>query len=107
MINFLSQPVILDIPLESAGFYLANIYWMGALVGRFIGSYLLTRIPAPRLLMIAAAAAVLLCLTVVAATGPVAGWAALAVGLCNAIMFPTIFTHTLERAKDSQPATSG
>ena len=107
MINFLSQPVILDIPLESAGFYLANIYWMGALVGRFIGSYLLTRIPAPRLLMIAAAAAVLLCLTVVAATGPVAGWAALAVGLCNAIMFPTIFTITLERAKVSQPATSG
>lgn len=107
MINFLNQPEIMDLPLESAGFYLANIYWMGALAGRFIGSYLLTRLPAPRLLMAAAAVASLLCLTVALSGGLVAGYAALAVGLFNSIMFPTIFTITLERSGVSQASTSG
>lgn len=107
MINFLNQADVLDLPLESAGFYLANIYWMGALVGRFIGSYLLTRIAAPRLLAVAATVASLLCLTVALASGPVAGYAALAVGLFNSIMFPTIFTITLERAGVAQSSTSG
>jgi MFS transporter, FHS family, L-fucose permease len=107
MINFLNQPNIMNLPLEIAGLYLANIYWMGALIGRFIGSYLLTRIAAPRLLAIVAAIASILCLTVAFTGGPLAGYAALAVGLFNAIMFPTIFTITLERAGVSQSSTSG
>jgi FHS family L-fucose permease-like MFS transporter len=37
----------------------------------------------------------------------VAGALALAVGLLNAIMFPTIFTITLERSTASTAATSG
>ena len=36
-----------------------------------------------------------------------AGYAALSVGLFNSIMFPTIFTITLERAGVSQASTSG
>lgn len=107
MINFLNQPEIMDLPLEIAGFYLANIYWMGALIGRFLGSYLLTRLAAPKLLMGAASIASLLCLTVAFSGGPLAGYAALAVGLFNSIMFPTIFTITLERAGVSQASTSG
>lgn len=107
MINFLNQKEILNLPLETAGFYLANIYWMGALIGRFLGSYLLTRIAAPKLLMGAASVASLLCLTVAFSGGPLAGYAALAVGLFNSIMFPTIFTITLERAGVSQASTSG
>jgi len=107
MINFLNQPDVLNLPLETAGFYLGNFYWMGALVGRFVGSYLLTRIAAPRLLAVAAATAVLLCLTVVVFEGAVGAYAALAVGLFNSIMFPTIFTITLERAGVPQPSTSG
>lgn len=107
MINFLNQPDIMGLPLEIAGFYLANLYWMGALVGRFIGSYLLTRVRAPVLLGLAASAATALCLIVALTSGPVAAYAALAVGLFNSIMFPTIFTITLERAGVSQSATSG
>jgi FHS family L-fucose permease-like MFS transporter len=107
MINFLNQPDVLGLPLQTAGFYLANIYWMGALAGRFLGSWLLTRIAAPRLLAAAAAAASALCLIVLLAGGPLAGWSALAVGLFNSIMFPTIFTITLERAAAPQSATSG
>lgn len=107
MINFLNEKEILNLPLATAGDYLANIYWMGALVGRFIGSYLLTRISAPRLLKFAAAVASILCLIVAFTSGPVAAYAALSVGLFNSIMFPTIFTITLERAGVAQSSTSG
>ncbi|KAF0185258.1 MAG: sugar MFS transporter [Hyphomonadaceae bacterium] len=107
MINFLNQSEVLDISLEKAGFYLANVYWMGALAGRFIGSGLLTRIAAPRLLGLAAVIAALLCATVMLTNGPVAACAALAVGFFNSIMFPTIFTITLDRAGIARSATSG
>jgi FHS family L-fucose permease-like MFS transporter len=49
----------------------------------------------------------LLCLTVLASHGSVAGYAALAIGFFNSIMFPTIFTLTLERSGVSQSSTSG
>jgi FHS family L-fucose permease-like MFS transporter len=52
-------------------------------------------------------AAGLLCLIVLAAHGPVAGSAALAIGFFNSIMFPTIFAITLERSGVSQASTSG
>jgi FHS family L-fucose permease-like MFS transporter len=107
MINFLHQTDILDVPFEAAGFYLANVYWMGALIGRFAGSYLLMRTEAPPLLAGAAVAAAGLCLLVVVQKGPVAAYAALAVGLCNSIMFPTIFSITLERSRAPNAATSG
>jgi FHS family L-fucose permease-like MFS transporter len=107
MINFLNQKDILGLPFEVGGQYLANIYWTGALVGRFIGSFLLTRIAAPRLLTICAMMAAILCAVAFTTTGPVAAYAALGVGLFNSIMFPTIFTITLERSGVSQSSTSG
>lgn len=107
LINFLSQPDILDIPLETAGFYLANVYWMGALIGRFAGSVLLTRVSAAHLLLFAAVVAGLLCLIGAVTVGPVAAFATLAVGLFNSIMFPTIFSLTLERSSAPRSSTSG
>ena len=107
MINFLNQRSVLALPFDDAGGYLANFYWGGALCGRLIGTALLTRIPATRLLAGCGIVAGLLCLTVVTTTGPVAGYSALAIGLFNSIMFPTIFTITLERSGVSQSSTSG
>lgn len=107
MINFLHQPGVLDLPLEQGGRYLANFYWGGALVGRLIGSVVLTRVAAPRLLLGCGTAATFLCLTVLLGSGPLAGYAALAVGLFNSIMFPTIFTLTLERSDAAPSSTSG
>ncbi len=107
MIGFLASPDTLGLPLATAGLYLANAYWGGALVGRFVGSWLLTRVPAARLLAIAALAAAILCATALLVRGPVAAWCALSVGLFNSIMFPTIFSLTLERSSAAPPATSG
>jgi FHS family L-fucose permease-like MFS transporter len=107
MINFLNQGSVLGIPFERAGAYLANFYWGGALLGRLVGTALLTRIRATRLLAACAIVASALCVTVLATNGPVAGYAALAIGFFNSIMFPTIFTITLERSGVSQSSTSG
>lgn len=107
MINFLNQRQILGLPLEDAGGYLANFYWGGALCGRLVGTLLLTRFPAARLLAACGIAATLLCATVLVSNGPVAGYAALAIGFFNSIMFPTIFSITLDRSRVSHSATSG
>jgi MFS transporter, FHS family, L-fucose permease len=104
--NFLHQVDVFDVPLERAG-KMVSFYWSGAMVGRFIGSFLLTRMRASVLLTAVAAVAALLCLTVNRAPNELAGWAALAVGLFNSIMFPVIFTLTLERSTASRAATSG
>ena len=107
MINFLNQGSVLALPFDDAGAYLANFYWGGALLGRLVGTALLTRIRATRLLASCGMVAALLCTTVLVGRGPVAGYAALSIGFFNSIMFPTIFTITLERSGVSQSSTSG
>jgi FHS family L-fucose permease-like MFS transporter len=106
MALFLNSPDVWDIPLQTAGYYV-SLYWFGAMVGRFAGSALMVVVPAHRLLAFAAAFAALLCLAVFVVGGVPGGYAALAVGLCNSIMFPLIFTLTLERSTASQEATAG
>src|SRR5690606_12135827 len=49
----------------------------------------------------------LLCLVVTLSGGATAAFAALSIGLFNSIMFPTIFTLTLERSTAPASATSG
>tara|TARA_R110002051_G_C8688831_1_gene492731 strand:- start:181 stop:1470 length:1290 start_codon:yes stop_codon:yes gene_type:complete len=104
--NFLNSGNILDIPLDEAGKMVA-FYWGGAMVGRFLGSALLTRIPAGVLLTVCTVCAGLLCAVVTQTGGTTAAYAALSIGLFNSIMFPTIFTLTLERSSAPASATSG
>jgi FHS family L-fucose permease-like MFS transporter len=106
MINFLHQPTVLAVDYAQAG-RLLGFYWGGAMVGRALGSLLLVRVKAYRLLGGAALFALTLCLLVTQTTGTVEGFAAIAIGFFNSIMFPTIFTLTLERSSAPAPATSG
>jgi FHS family L-fucose permease-like MFS transporter len=69
-----------------------SLYWGGAMVGRFIGSALLQKIRAGKLLAFAAIMAALLVTVSVFSGGHIAMWSILAVGLFNSIMFPCIFT---------------
>jgi FHS family L-fucose permease-like MFS transporter len=69
-----------------------SLYWLGAMVGRFIGSALLRRIKPGKLLALSAIMAALLVTVSVLTTGHLAMWTILAVGLFNSIMFPCIFT---------------
>jgi len=94
------------VSLQEAGKAVA-LYWGGAMVGRAIGSVLLARFSASKLLALFTAVAALLCLYVVLVGGVNAGFVALSIGLFNSIMFPVIFTLTLERSTARAEATSG
>ena len=104
--NFLASPTILNIPEADAG-RMVSLYWGGAMVGRFIGALLLTKVRAGVLLTVNTAVAAALCLIVTQTSGETAAYAAIAVGFFNSIMFPTIFTLTLERSGAPASATSG
>ncbi len=106
MALFLNSDSVLGIPLEQAG-KMVSLYWGGATIGRIIGSALLIRYSAPLLLALTTTAACAICLYIAAVGGVTAGYAALGIGLFNAIVFPVIFTLTLERTTASQEATSG
>jgi len=94
--SWVAQPTTLALDPQAAGKHLA-FYWGGAMVGRFAGAGFL-RLVAPGKLLAAAALVVLALLAVAAnGTGAPAGWALLAVGLFNSIMFPTIFSLACEK----------
>ena len=71
-------------------------YWGGALVGRFIGAYVLRHVSPGKMLTGVAAGSIALILISANTGGAVAGWSLLAIGLMNAIMFPTIFSLASE-----------
>jgi FHS family L-fucose permease-like MFS transporter len=97
---------IFGVSAEEAGKAVA-LYWGGAMVGRAIGSALLARVRAAILLAVFTAVACAMCLYVFTVGGVAAGVIALCIGLFNSIMFPVIFTLTLERSTASNEATSG
>lgn len=104
--NFLHSPTILNIPEADAG-RMVSLYWGGAMLGRLLGALLLTKVRAGILLTVNTTIAAILCLVVTQTTGETAAYAAIAVGFFNSIMFPTIFTLTLERSGAPVSATSG
>jgi FHS family L-fucose permease-like MFS transporter len=106
MALYLNSDQVLGLPLEQAG-KMVSFYWGGAFVGRLLGSALLTRFRAPRLLATYAGVNALICLFVVSYSGAFAAYAALSMGLFNSIMFPLIFSITLERSSVREEATSG
>lgn len=94
LVNFLGEPDVGGLTESTAANYVA-LYWGGAMVGRFVGSALMTRISAAWLLGLHATLAVLLVAVAATTSGVLAMYAILAVGLCNSIMFPTIFSLAL------------
>lgn len=106
MINYLMEPRTLGATAEAAG-RLVAFYWGGAMVGRAIGSGLMLRVPAGRVLMACALGAVALVVASSASSGWLAAGSIIAVGLCNSIMFPTIFSLAIEGLQADTPQGSG
>jgi FHS family L-fucose permease-like MFS transporter len=95
IVSYLMQPSVLGMAAGLAGKHV-SFYWGGAMVGRFVGAWLL-RLYAPGKVLACAAATVIALLTLSAnSSGPVSGWSLLSIGLFNSIMFPTIFTLASE-----------
>ncbi len=71
--------------------FLVSLYWGGALVGRLLGSWILTKIQSGKLLGVFGFAAALFVVVSMVSSGQVAIWAIVICGFFNSIMFPNIF----------------
>jgi len=94
LVSFLGEPSIAGLPEQEAGKYV-SFYWGGAMVGRFAGAAVMQKIHPGKVLAFNALLAVCLVLATMLGSGHVAMMTILAVGLCNSIMFPTIFSLAL------------
>jgi FHS family L-fucose permease-like MFS transporter len=94
LINFLGEANIAGMPAGAAANYV-SFYWLGAMIGRFIGFAVMRYVSPGKALAFNASASIVLLLTAIFAHGPLAMWAVIAVGLFNSIMFPTIFSMAL------------
>jgi MFS transporter, FHS family, L-fucose permease len=96
IVNYLMQPGVMGLAEQAAG-KLIGLYWGGAMIGRFIGSGLMRVVSPGKLLACVAVGAITLILISTNTTGLLSGYSLLAIGLMNAIMFPTIFSLASEK----------
>lgn len=106
LVNYLGQDRVLALGARDAGILL-GYYWAGAMIGRFVGGFVL-RIGNPgRILTCYTVAAIALITLSAYSTGTIAGWSLVLVGFTNSIMFPTIFSIATEGLTDDAPRASG
>jgi FHS family L-fucose permease-like MFS transporter len=96
IVNYLQQSDVMGLEQQAAG-KLLPLYWGGAMVGRFIGSAVLRAASPGKVLATNAVGSMALILLSVNTTGAISGYALLAIGLMNSIMFPTIFALACEK----------
>jgi FHS family L-fucose permease-like MFS transporter len=94
LVIFLGESHIAGLEELEAAKYL-TYYWGGAMVGRFLGAAVMQKVAAGKALAFNSVVASLLILIAMVSSGSIAMWAILLVGLCNSIMFPTIFSLAL------------
>ena len=104
--SYLMQPSVLGLPAQRAG-QMVSLYWGAAMLGRFAGAYVLKRVNPGLVLACCALGAIALVLSSAVSPGLVAAMTLLAVGLCNSIMFPTIFALASEGLGVETPNGSG
>ena len=113
LVNYMGLPQIAGLR-ESTAAYFLMVYWGGAMVGRFVGSAILQKVKTGIVLGAAGIGALILILVSIKTTYTTGVWihpvnfmqwhtvfyvpksvpmfSMLAVGFCNSIMFPSIFT---------------
>ncbi|WP_296944978.1 sugar MFS transporter [uncultured Massilia sp.] len=106
IVNYLMQTDVLGLGQEAAGKHVP-LYWGGAMIGRFLGAYVLRICSPGKVLAAAGGIAAVLLLVSATSTGAVSGWSLLAIGLVNSIMFPTIFTLASEGLGERAAEGSG
>jgi FHS family L-fucose permease-like MFS transporter len=98
--SFLVNYIIEITPMpETEAATLVAIYWGGAMAGRFLGIFTLKEFSPGKVLTTHAMLAVSLILISITSSGTLAIYCMILVGLCNSIMFPTIFTFGIKDLK--------
>jgi FHS family L-fucose permease-like MFS transporter len=80
---------------KTAALYLL-LHQAGFMAGRFIGSAMMKRIAAPRMLSLFAGAAMICATVALLASGVAPIWAVVLIGFFHSIMFPTIFALSIK-----------
>ncbi|MBI1938341.1 MAG: sugar MFS transporter [Ignavibacteriales bacterium] len=106
LVNYIGQPDIAGFNPAEAGKYI-SFYWGGAMIGRFIGSFVQRKIKPAKVLAFNSIAASLLVTASMFSFGLTAMWLILAVGLFNSIMYPTIFTLAIDGLGKHTGSASG
>lgn len=94
LVSFMHDPNIAVLNEAQAAQYVAY-YWGGAMVGRFVGAVIMKKVQAAHLLSFNATSAIILLILAIFSSGSLAMWSLLLIGLFNSIMFPTIFSLSL------------
>lgn len=106
LVNYLGSEHVLSLTPEIAGRYV-SLYWGGAMVGRFIGTPILSRVEPARVLKWAAMGAILMLALSLGTQSTAAMAFILLVGLFNSIMFPTIFSQSISGLTRGTERASG
>jgi FHS family L-fucose permease-like MFS transporter len=91
LVSYLIQDEIGHLTARAASRYV-SIYWGGSMIGRFLGSAVLQKVPTSKVLTANSISALTLVTVSMLSHGHIAMWSMLWVGLFNSIMFPSIFT---------------
>lgn len=101
--SFLVNYIIEITPMpETEAATLVAIYWGGAMAGRFLGIFTLREFSPGKVLSVHAMLAVSLVLISISSQGLISIYSMILVGLCNSIMFPTIFTFGIKDLKNGE-----
>lgn len=106
LINFIADPLIGNMSEAKASEYVV-IFWAGSMIGRFVGFFLMYRIRPQCILLFNTLMASLCIIMAVFSSGHWAMWSILMVGLCNSILFPTIFILAVNKLNTAMSYASG
>ena len=81
---------------EKVAAHYLQAHLAGFMIGRFTGSAIMHKVPAPRLLSLFAGGSLLSLMVVLLASGTAPAWAIVLIGFFHSIMFPTIFALSLK-----------
>jgi FHS family L-fucose permease-like MFS transporter len=95
IVNFLGEKHIKGLIEKDAAGYLP-MYWGGAMVGRFLGAALMTKFKPSNILAICTISVCFLLSITINFSGDLAMYTVLGIGLFNSIMFPVIFTLSID-----------
>jgi FHS family L-fucose permease-like MFS transporter len=101
--SFLVNYVMTMMPMpatEAAA--LVSFYWGGAMIGRFLGIFTLKIFSPGRVLTVHAMLAIAFILISINSKDLISVYSMILVGLCNSIMFPTIFTLSINHLAESE-----
>jgi FHS family L-fucose permease-like MFS transporter len=107
LVSWLRDEHVAGFTAEEAGKYV-SFYWGGAMIGRFMGSFLTARFKPTRVLQFSLVAILGLIAAAVFGYQPgLSMWAIILIGLFNSIQFPTIFSISVAGMGKDTPYASG